>query len=373
MCPPATSPSHEISTFCSGEEIIMSMEKMESGIPPPCNVISDVNPFEHMPENLPDGIWFYIMSKVEKDASFGYWRPKGEACQIFSNSSITGWRNTLDFFEGQAPHGHKTNWVMQKYWITWNILPKDNNEKESLLCNIFVVDEQKSNHGMPQKIARADMASQSTQSVIQRSENYTGQSSTSKPQTSEDNEIGNRVSAPTNLVDIVPPADSDYLSGGDFLELLDLQIPPSPSSSSDSSCVTMSSEECFDALDLLADIESEKEKPFDLVQNNAGCKLSVFVSSKPTEMVMHPALTGTCKSQSKELEGSAKIPDEKVLKNPIKNQKPDLKIEGTSSTCGNRLESQGGNKTEEEEEEDKKEAHGRRKKLRKKYLCFMPF
>ncbi|XP_062099558.1 NAC domain-containing protein 6-like isoform X2 [Humulus lupulus] len=339
MCPPATSPSHDI-----------------------------------------ERIWFYIMSKVEKDASFGYWRTEGEACKIFSNSSITAWKNTLEFFEGQAPHGYKTNWKMLKYWITWNVLSKDNNVKECLLCNVFFVDEQKSYLGMPQKMARADMASQSTQSYVRRFENCTGQSSANKPQTSEDNETGNRESVPAILVDIVP--DIDYLSGGDFLELADLQIPPSPSSSSDSSCVSMSSGECFDALDLLADIESEK--PLDLVQNNAGSKLSVFVSSTPTKMVMHPAWTGTCKLQSEELNdksmtGSAisrKIPDEKVLKNPIENQKPELKIEGTSSTCRNRHESLGGNKAEEEEEEeeeDKREAHGRKKKLRKKYLCFMPF
>ena len=69
-----------------------------------------------------EGIWFFIKSKMRKDADFGYWRTKGEACQIFSNSSITGWRSTLEFYEGQAPLGNKTDWVMQEYWITRKIL-----------------------------------------------------------------------------------------------------------------------------------------------------------------------------------------------------------------------------------------------------------
>lgn len=91
-----------------------------------------------------------------------------------------------------------------------------------------------------------------------------------------------------NLVDI--EHETDYLPGGDFLELLDLENPASPSSSSDSSCLTMSSDECFDALDLLRDLESEKSHA--QMQNNPDCKLSVFASSRPTEMVMYPAPTG---------------------------------------------------------------------------------
>ena len=107
----------------------------------------------------------------------------------------------------------------------------------------------------------------------------------------EENETGNRERVPGNHVDVVP--EIDYLSGGDFLELRDLQNPASPSSSSDSSCLTMSSDECFDALELSQDLKSERG--LDSVQNNAGCKLSVFATSRPTEMVMYPASTGTPK------------------------------------------------------------------------------
>lgn len=44
------------------------------------------------------------------------------------------------------------------------------------------------------------------------------------------------------------------------MELRDLGTPGSPSSSSDnSSCLTMSSDECFDSLDLLQDSEPRKD------------------------------------------------------------------------------------------------------------------
>ncbi|PON36470.1 NAC domain containing protein [Parasponia andersonii] len=379
MCPPAAARSHDTGFSFTDKDVFVRLEEIMNGSPLPSNVISDVNPYQHKPAHLPDGIWFYIGSEVNKNANFGYWRTTGEASQIFSNSSITVWRSTLEFYEVQAPHGHKTGWMMQEYWITRKILSKNNNAKEtSLLCNVFFVGEEKPNHEKPQKMTQADMAIQSTESVVQKSENYTGQGSTSKPQMGEDNETENEERFPANRMDIVPEIDD--LSGGDYLELLDLQNPASPSSSSDSSCVTMSSDECFDVLDLLRDLESEKGHS--MVQNNAGCKLSVFASSRPAEVVMHPASTGTLdKSPSQEIlvnnrsvSGSAissKTSDKKVLKNANKNQKPDFRNEVTSSTSQNRFMSLGGNTTAAGE--DKKEARGRMKKLKKKYLCFMPF
>lgn len=98
-----------------------------------------------------------------------------------------------------------------------------------------------------------------------------------------------RERVPDNLVDI--GHETDYPSEGDYLELMDLENPASPSSSSDSSCLSMSSGEYFDVLDLLRDLESEQTR--DRGQNNSGCKFSVFATSKPAEMVMYPASTGT--------------------------------------------------------------------------------
>lgn len=105
------------------------------------------------------------------------------------------------------------------------------------------------------------------------------------------NETGNlavRERLPEHIVENAP--EIDYASRGDYLELLDLEIPVSPSSSSDSSCLTMSSDECFDALALLQDLEPENNNEPEL--KDAGCKFSVTASIKPTEVVMYPAFSG---------------------------------------------------------------------------------
>lgn len=50
----------------------------------------------------------------------------------------------------------------------------------------------------------------------------------------------------------------DEFDPRDYIELLDLGIPQSPSSGSDnSSCLTMLSDECFDFLDAMLDLEAE--------------------------------------------------------------------------------------------------------------------
>lgn len=55
---------------------------------------------------------------MKKDTQLGSWKENGEPCEIFTNSVLTGWRTTYEFFEGQSPNEKKTNWVMQEYKIT---------------------------------------------------------------------------------------------------------------------------------------------------------------------------------------------------------------------------------------------------------------
>lgn len=75
------------------------------------------------------GIWFLIHSNVNKDNKDGLWKTKGEDCKIFSHSGISGSRSTFEFYEGQAPHWCKTDWVMQEYRIPQRGLSEGNNAK----------------------------------------------------------------------------------------------------------------------------------------------------------------------------------------------------------------------------------------------------
>lgn len=61
--------------------------------------------------------WYFIPSEENNDTNnFGFWKAKGEACKIYSNSVITGWRTTFEFFEDHT-HGHKTDWIILEYRI----------------------------------------------------------------------------------------------------------------------------------------------------------------------------------------------------------------------------------------------------------------
>ncbi|KAK3043091.1 hypothetical protein RJ639_001206 [Escallonia herrerae] len=92
------------------EELFKSLRKIIDGSPLPGNVITDVNPYQYKPSHLPEG---------KKDSENGFWKVKGKACEIFTNSTITGWRTTLEFYEGQAPHGPRIDWLIQEYGITY--------------------------------------------------------------------------------------------------------------------------------------------------------------------------------------------------------------------------------------------------------------
>lgn len=85
-----------------------------------------------------------------------------------------------------------------------------------------------------------------------------------------------------------PHANVDVVD--DFLELRDLDIPQSPSSSSDnSSCMTMSSDACFDTLALLQDIDAEQLQEAE--QKDSHAKLSVS-TVKPSNVVTHEVTSG---------------------------------------------------------------------------------
>ncbi|KAF2324517.1 hypothetical protein GH714_015000 [Hevea brasiliensis] len=50
---PPIAPVPEIAVDFTNEELFISLEKMMGGYPPPANVITDVNPYNYAPSNLP--------------------------------------------------------------------------------------------------------------------------------------------------------------------------------------------------------------------------------------------------------------------------------------------------------------------------------
>lgn len=86
-----------------------------------------------------------------------------------------------------------------------------------------------------------------------------------------------------NLLDI-------DLGWNDFIELQDLETPLSLSSSENSSCLTMSSDEYFDSLALLLELDADNNAG--TTQKAGDCKFSVSKTLTPEKVVMPPASSG---------------------------------------------------------------------------------
>lgn len=118
MCPPVQPPPCEIGVYWSDQQIFSLLEYYSRGSHLPDNVLEDSSPFMYPPSNLPEGMWYLVRSNEERESGHGFWRAKGEACKVYSNNVIYGWRRTLEYFEGLAPDGQPTGWRMQEYTIT---------------------------------------------------------------------------------------------------------------------------------------------------------------------------------------------------------------------------------------------------------------
>lgn len=70
-----------------------------------------------MNDLLAEGIWYLVRPNLKRESIYGFWKPKNEPCMIVSNSSITGWRTTLEYFNGGPPHEDITDWLMQEYSV----------------------------------------------------------------------------------------------------------------------------------------------------------------------------------------------------------------------------------------------------------------
>ncbi|GKV29862.1 hypothetical protein SLEP1_g38746 [Rubroshorea leprosula] len=288
MIPPDSSCHADIGFDCTNEELFKALEKMMTGSQRPCNVI-DLNPYKYRPNNLPEGIWYLINSKENTDTECGFWKTEEEACEVFSDSAIIGRRTTLQYYDGQVSQECKTDWLMQVFSITQKTLCENSMAKEAtMLCRVFLAGEKITDQNLRQKMSLTDTITTKqnnlTEQLLQKGGSNTNVGSTSESKVNKDDEI--RALAVMERLTNHPmenPPEADILME-DYLELRDLDIPASPSSSSEnSSCLTRSSGASFDSQDL------EPEMDQVLEQRYAGYTFTAPVSHNPTEVVMLPA------------------------------------------------------------------------------------
>ncbi|GER35914.1 NAC domain-containing protein [Striga asiatica] len=117
------------------------------------DIIGFLNIYKHDPTELPglakiDGReWYFFVPRDRKNGSSvgrpnrttetGFWKATGSDRKILSitdpKKKILGLKKTLVFYEGRAPRGRKTDWIMNEYRLPDSCSPP----KDIVLCKIY--------------------------------------------------------------------------------------------------------------------------------------------------------------------------------------------------------------------------------------------
>lgn len=91
--------------------------------------------------------WYFYSQHDRKYASglrtnratvSGYWKATGKDKAIFRHGTLVGMRKTLVFYQGRAPKGRKTNWVMHEFRLEGPLAPPKISSAEGdwVLCRV---------------------------------------------------------------------------------------------------------------------------------------------------------------------------------------------------------------------------------------------
>ncbi|KAI3767230.1 hypothetical protein L2E82_17318 [Cichorium intybus] len=355
MCPPASSiaPVPDLKKRFTNEAICKFLMQLKNGGSIPLeNVLSDVDPYEYSPSNLPPDMLYYWPGK-KKDLESGFWKSTGEACEIYSTPVVTCFRKTLEFYEGRAPHGQKTNWVMQKYTVTDKLISKPD---PRALYEVFMVDESSSGRLSKSQLLEKIMDDGAGPSAMgdDSPDHLTGDFlelddlAIPLPRTPTSGDVG----------DYIPRG-----GGGDYLEMDDLAIPLSPTTScTDSSCMTMTSEEYFDSEALMRELGDDNGSQ--QIQESK-VNLNLSVPAKLKEVVVNTTTTtlgslDSDKEQKPSTEQNSNV-------GPTSINEP-----GGTSNANNTTPSPSTSSSSKEEKKDRVNNRTKKRKVMK-YLCFLAF
>ncbi|KAH0458688.1 hypothetical protein IEQ34_011502 [Dendrobium chrysotoxum] len=91
--------------------------------------------------------WYFFSLKDKKYATgqrtnratvSGYWKATGKDRQVLRKGELVGMRKTLVFYQGRAPKGKKTEWVMHEFrMVSSRDAPKFSFKEDWVLCRVF--------------------------------------------------------------------------------------------------------------------------------------------------------------------------------------------------------------------------------------------
>jgi len=418
MCPPESIPYVvELNEYSTDEAVFTSLIQIKRGYSLPLNVLSDVDPYQFTPSNIPvlgAGMWFF-WSGSKTDTENGFWRSTGETCEI-RPSMIMCLRKTLQFYEGPASDGQKTNLMMQEY--TTN--DKCSNQQDTrALYRVFLMDGSSSGSGRLSKsellVKKLDnvaglsaVANQSPDQPLTVANQSSDQPSAVAKQSQDQpsavayqsqdqpsavaNQSQDQPSAVANQSQDQPSALAyqsqgqpsamasesedqpsalanqspdwllgDYVSRGDYLELDDLAIPLSRTTSADSSCMTRSvtSEDLFDSDALLCELGDDN------ADHDSRLKLNLSAPAKLKQAVMQPTTLESLTEESKPCTGQTS------KTNPTPESKPGDRCNNSTSNEAGTSSSSSSSSSEGSSKEERKALTKKRKMM--KFLCFLAF
>ncbi|KAD6453435.1 hypothetical protein R6Q59_015324 [Mikania micrantha] len=86
--------------------------------------------FCHKDKKYPTG------SRTNRATKLGFWKATGRDKAIYSKNNLVGMRKTLVFYQGRAPNGQKSDWIMHEYRLEMN----ENSvtqEEGWVVCRVF--------------------------------------------------------------------------------------------------------------------------------------------------------------------------------------------------------------------------------------------
>eukprot|EP00262_Sarcandra_glabra_P020680 TRINITY_DN8378_c0_g2_i2.p1 TRINITY_DN8378_c0_g2~~TRINITY_DN8378_c0_g2_i2.p1 ORF type:complete len:388 (+),score=69.46 TRINITY_DN8378_c0_g2_i2:151-1314(+) len=352
MCASTTiSPTSPINYHGTDEDSLMQLKRillMSPGAPFPSNVIEN-SPFNVEPWDLPDSFWYLLGKGTNKSTEAGYWKSIG-SIDIFSNST----QGTKTIREFHTRLGWRTDWLMHEYKMDhtedhqFNMA--QNLQDYNSLCKIFRNRGQSSNHERAAVDEADDDLIYSMFDIIDFGEmNRSSQDSinisevVSRDERNLENQRTNelydsKTGGFLELKDLIGEP-SDFETGG-FMELDDLNDNESYMSSSvDSSCPSVTSDEYFNTSAMLRELQSSNNDS-DRAKMHMDHKFIAPASAIPNQMVIKPptsaSLHSNSSSKKKNKEAmveSASIPAAVCSASTIKLQPNKVASKPVSGTC----------------------------------------